>query len=100
MSKKIAFCIPADIEADLVDNGHNMVQRLYRLVPPAQIDGEEIEYVIVSAILNKLAHETMIFASDEQGIWTGQSLYVLGRIMSHQVTLYKFGYEIQDYSSE
>ena len=58
----------ADTEADLIDKGLDCVQRLYRLDPPVAEEGEiDIEYVVVSAIFNKMAHETLIFPANKNG---------------------------------
>lgn len=103
MSKKIAFCIPADTEADLVDNGLDCVQRLYRLDPPyVHEEGEEgeidVEYVVVSAVKNGMAHETLIFPADKKGeILSMLELWGRRGTMSHLLTLDSFGYTMANF---
>lgn len=72
MSNKTAYCIPARLGSDLIDNGLDCVQRLYRLDPPyVHEEGEEgeidVEYVVVSAVKNGMAHETLIFPANKKG---------------------------------
>lgn len=103
MSKKIAFCIPADTEADLVDNGLDCVQRLYRLDPPyVHEEGEEgeidVEYVVVSAVKNGMAHETLIFPANKEGeILSMLELWGRWGTMSHLLTLDSFGYTMANF---
>lgn len=88
MSKKIAFCIPADAEANLEDNGLDCVQLLYRLDPPyVHEEGEiDVEYVVVSAIFNKKGE--ILSMIELWGRWG---------TMSHLLTLDSFGYTMANF---
>ena len=103
MSKKIAFCIPADAEANLVDNGLDCVQLLYRLDPPyVHEEGEEgeidVEYVVVSAVKNGMAHETLIFPANKKGeILSMLELWGRWGTKSHLLTLDSFGYAMANF---
>ena len=100
MSKKIAFCIPADAGANLGDNGRDCVQRLYRLDPPyVHEEGEiDVEYVVVSAVKNGMAHETLIFPANKNGE-NLPTIELWGRwvTMSHLLTLDSFGYTMANF---
>ncbi len=104
MSKKVAFCIPADTEADLIDNGRDCVQRLYRLDPPyVHEEGEEgeidVEYVVVSAVAPfMLTHETLIFPANKKGeILSMIELWGRRGTTSHLLTLDSFGYTMANF---
>ena len=103
MSNKTAYCIPARRGSDLIDNGLDCVQRLYQLDPPyVHEEGEEgeidVEYVVVSAIFNKMAHETLIFPANKKGeILSMNELWGLRSTMSHLLTLDSFGYTMANF---
>ena len=100
MSKKIAFCIPADAEANLEDNGLDCVQLLYRLDPPyVHEEGEiDVEYIVVSAVKNGMAHETLIFPANKKGeILSMLELWGRWGTMSHLLTLDSFGYTMANF---
>ena len=103
MSKKTAFCIPADAGANLGDTGRDCVQRLYRLDPPyVHEEGEEgeidVEYVVVSAVKNGMAHETLILPANKKGeILSMIELWGRRGTMSHLLTLDSFGYTMANF---
>ena len=103
MSKKIAFRIPADAEANLRNNGLDCVQLLYRLDPPyVHEEGEEgeidVEYVVVSAVNTGMAHETLIFPANKKGeILSMIELWGRWGTRSHLLTLDSFGYTMANF---
>ncbi len=103
MSNKTAHCIPALRGSDLIDNGLDCVQRLYRLDPPyVHEEGEEgeidVEYVVVSAVKNGMAHETLIFPANKKGeILSMLKLWGRWGTMSHLLTLDSFGYAMANF---
>ena len=100
MGNKTAHCIPTLRGSDLIDNGRDCVQRLYRLDPPyVHEEGEiDVEYVVVSAIFNKMAHETLIFPANKKGeILSMIELWGRRGTMSHLLTLDSFGYTMANF---
>ena len=100
MSNKTAYCIPARRGSDLIDNGLDCVQRLYRLDPPyVHEEGEiDVEYVVVSAVKNGMAHETFIFPANKKGeILSMNELWGRWGTMSHLLTLDSFGYTMANF---
>lgn len=79
--------------------GFNGVAKLYELSHPAYYNnGEETNYVIVSAVSNAWAHETYIFPADKNGnvLSWGELEGSERGTTSHEYVLANAGYEVED----